>query len=644
MSYVYQYDVAALFIAVIIFVTFFFKTKIVTRISKAFSFLVLDLIVSCVTDLITAYTIKNPFSVPLGLNYFLNTLYYISFNALPMFYYNCVLVFTVGDRPLRLDQKIRVWALFVASAVIIASSFVTRWVFFFDENRIYSHGNLFNLLMIFGFLELAFVIIRTIRKRRQLSRMQISTTVVFTVGIVGAVIIQKIYTSLLVTLFVSSIAVLLVYLSLDNPTDYMDSLMDIFNKKAFMTIVQDKLSKEKRFNVIGIQIVGINYLNETIGYSNFNALLRQLGEFLASTGGKKNSFRLSGSKLAIVCDSEKKAKEIIQQIQQKFAVPFEVLNLTVSLSYKITLLRCPDESDNIESVVDLIFYTLDTSDSNEGKVIEANRHILEKNRREERLIGILKEAIVSEGFEVFYQPIYSIKKNKFTTAEALIRLKSTELGFISPEEFIPLAEKNGLIIEIGEFVFRSVCRTISEERLWQKGIEYVHVNLSVIQCMQDSLHNQLKNIMDEFAIPYKFIHLEVTETAAVISSEILKFNMSKLIENDINFALDDYGMGFSNTASLINYPFHTIKLDKSMVWAAMQDSKAKIILENTISMVKALHMEVVAEGVETEVQARELIEMGCDYFQGYLFSKPVSRKEFVELIDFQKDYAKLYSL
>ena len=187
-----------------------------------------------------------------------------------------------------------------------------------------------------------------------------------------------------------------------------------------------------------------------------------------------------------------------------------------------------------------------------------------------------------------------------------------------------------MILEIGEYVFTQVCDFMAEEKLWEKGIEYIDVNLSVVQCMQEKLHERLIEIMDKYNLKYTYINLEITETAAIMSSETLQWNMERLMEKGIKFSLDDYGTGFSNTTNLINYKFHTIKIDKSMVWAAMEDEKAMCALKHTIAMVKDMDMELVAEGVENQEQANELARLGCDFFQGFHYSRPVPENDFCE--------------
>ena len=150
--------------------------------------------------------------------------------------------------------------------------------------------------------------------------------------------------------------------------------------------------------------------------------------------------------------------------------------------------------------------------------------------------------------------------------------------------------------------------------------------------MQEKLHEQLLSIMDYYGLDYKYIELEVTETAAIASSDTLLKNMKQLMEKNINFALDDYGMGYSNTSSILQYPFHTIKLDKSIVWAAVKNENARKLLYHTIAMFRDMGISLVAEGVESSEMAVMLIKMKCDYLQGFLYSKPIPAKDFLEFL------------
>lgn len=209
-----------------------------------------------------------------------------------------------------------------------------------------------------------------------------------------------------------------------------------------------------------------------------------------------------------------------------------------------------------------------------------------------------------------------------------MRLNDKRLGFIPPDEFIPIAEKNGTIIPIGMLVFRNVCEFISAANLQSRGIHFIEVNLSVAQCMQKMLAEQLLEVLEEYQLPTSCINLEITETAAAYSTENLAANMNKLAGTGIHFSLDDYGTGYSSMSSMLELPFDLVKIDKEII-SSLDNERAIIAMNSTISMLKQLRLGIVAEGVETEEQVRFLTEMGCDYLQGYYFSKPVPAEIFL---------------
>ncbi len=206
---------------------------------------------------------------------------------------------------------------------------------------------------------------------------------------------------------------------------------------------------------------------------------------------------------------------------------------------------------------------------------------------------------------------------------------------ISPAEFIPIAEKSGLILPISDIIFRKVFAFIRDNELMSKGLQYIEINLSMIQCMQESFSDKLSGMMQEYGISSNRINLEVTETAAVNSPRRLRENMQELYERGIRFSLDDFGTGYSNIDSLMDLPLDMIKLDKSMIDMATYaaDDKGKIVLGSAVAMVKRMNMKIVAEGVETREQKEYLEAMGVAPLQGYYFSKPIPEEEFVVFIE-----------
>ena len=200
---------------------------------------------------------------------------------------------------------------------------------------------------------------------------------------------------------------------------------------------------------------------------------------------------------------------------------------------------------------------------------------------------------------VYYQPIYSVREQRFNSAEALLRLKDEKYGFISPEIFIPAAEKSGAIHKIGAFVLEEVCRFIASEEYKMLNIDYIEINLSVAQCMENNLASQVLETLDKYNVLPSQINLEVTETAASDSQKTMIENLSALNDAGISFSLDDFGTGYSNMRRIASLPLDIVKLDKS--FADLEGNpRLQIVLHNTIKMIKDMDMQIVVEGVETE--------------------------------------------
>lgn len=637
MRYIIHYDIAAIFVVLAAMVHFFYKKTISTRQTRIFTLLIAAAMVSNIADLITIYGIENPKGVPLWLHYAVNEIYLITFNATAAIYYGYIIGVTRGRERISKWEMARILLPISIDIILVISTPFTHAVFYFDSEKTYLHGSLFMVLYAFALCYVLASLVHTIRFRKTMTLLQNATVYFYTLSSFVAVILQIYFSNLMVAQFAVAISVLLIYLSLENPSDYGDKILGVYNGLAFQEVVSSYIEKDRHFRIAGIQIEGLRYIGEMLGVKNQQQIVKEIAQFFVQTAGSRRVFALTDTRFAIV--GKKKSlpwDNIRDEIQKRFQKPFSSQGMEIALTAPMCIIDLPESARKLEDVTDIMNYCFEEKRrGSREEVIYAGEDILEKGKRENKILQILSQAIRENLFQVYYQPIFSVEKQRFTTAEALLRLSYGDMGFISPEEFIPVAEKNGLILEIGDYVFREVCHFMTEHKIWELGIETVHINLSVVQCMQEQLHEQLVRIMDEHLLDYSHVHLEITETAAVVSEDTLWSNMHRLIDVGVEFALDDYGTGFSNTMAVIKYPFRTIKLDKSMVWDSMKNKKAMSVLKHTISMIKDMNMDVVAEGVEELEQAKKLSEMGCDYFQGYYYSKPVSAVEFLEKVKVQ---------
>ncbi|MCX4318999.1 EAL domain-containing protein [Lachnospiraceae bacterium 38-14] len=634
MKYIIHYDIAAIFVVLAAMVHFFYKKTISTRQTRIFTLLILAAIVSNIADLISIYLIENPREVPLWLHFTVNEIYLITFNATAAVYYGYIIGVTRGRERISKWEMTRILLPISIDIVLVLSTPFTQAVFYFDSGKNYLHGRLFMVLYAFALFYVLASLVHTIRYRKTMTLLQNATVYFYTISSFGAVILQIYFSNLMVAQFAVAISVLLIYLSLENPSDYGDKILGVYNALAFHEVVSSYIEKDKDFRVAGIQIEGLRYVGEMLGVKNQQQVVKSIAAFFVQAAGSRRVFALTDTRFAIV--EKKKALDwsgLIEEIQGRFQKPFSSQGVEIALTAPVCIIDLPKSVQKLEDVTDILNYCFEEKGrGSREEVIYAGEELLKQGKRENRILQILSQAIREHLFQVYYQPIFSVEKQRFTSAEALLRLSYGDMGFISPEEFIPVAEKNGLILEIGDYVFREVCHFMTEQKIWELGIETIHINLSVVQCMQEQLYEQLVRIMDEYQVDYFRVHLEITETAAVVSEDTLWANMQRLIDVGVEFALDDYGTGFSNTMAVIKYPFRTIKLDKSMVWDSMKNKKAMSVLKHSISMIKDMNMDVVAEGVEEQEQAHKLAEMGCDYFQGYYYSKPVCGEAFVEKV------------
>ena len=291
MRWIYQYDVAALFISLVILFNLFISQRIKTRVSKAFKILAIDLFFATVFDLITIYTISYYELCPVWLNYVLNIIALLTYNSLPVFYIISIMYGALSEeQDFTITQKLFLAIPICAASFLIITTPFTKAVIYFTADGQYKIGSTFDILTVIGFVYLIMVVIYGIMKRKTLRTEQTITIIVYTVTTISALIICNIWTKLLITLFFASLSVLVTYLSLDNPSEYTDPIMDIYNKKAFMFTTANFFNSHKQFTVLGIQIEGISYLNETLGYNNFNKILVKIARKICGICGKNNVY------------------------------------------------------------------------------------------------------------------------------------------------------------------------------------------------------------------------------------------------------------------------------------------------------------------------------------------------------------------
>lgn len=633
MNYIYHYDLAAILICIIVGGLFFSKKHFPSKSNRLFLTIGALIITASVSDVISVYSLNHVGDFPRWLNYLINQIYFFSFNCTYIVYFIYILLITERNKePYGKVVKIINSVVLAYLFFVVATTPWLKLIFSFEGDQ-YLHGPLHFTLYVIAFVMLGGCIFTILTSKRKINNIHLITTCVIAVISIVAILIQLIWNELLLVNFVAALLFFMLFHSLQNPDEYLDKELDIFNMKAFLQKIVNLSGKKRGFTVLAFEIEGFQFVDQFMGVESGNDLLAVVVKDCLN-GLKGDLYHLDGTRFAYIFDKNSKdIEEYADWLKWRFVTAFRVNRVAVNLSLRLCTVDFPEVASTREEMLNAITSALDQAkEENSYDVIVATKEAIEKHQRSAIISHILKGAVRNKSFEVYFQPIYSIDDGAFSAAEALVRLRDPELGFIPPDEFIPIAEQSGLILEVGDIVFHKVCEFLQLSDVVELGIKYVEVNLSMVQCMQEDLHKHLKSIMDRYQIPYHMIDFEVTETFSTSDNKILMNNMSCLIDSGCTFAVDDYGTGFSNTDYLIEFPFDLVKLDKSVVWSATDNDKAMKVLEHTAAMIKSLGLKIVAEGVETFEQVLMLRSMGCDFLQGYYFSKPVPPEQYIEFM------------
>lgn len=244
-------------------------------------------------------------------------------------------------------------------------------------------------------------------------------------------------------------------------------------------------------------------------------------------------------------------------------------------------------------------------------------------RRRREVEELLRNALEHNKFEVYYQPMCTVRNDRFMAAEALLRLKDKDGHNIPPDEFIPVAEATGMIVEIGNTVLKKVCLYIKYLKACGIGLDSISVNLSVAQLMDEGAVPALLGIIRESGVSPARILFEITESILIRNYGLIGEKIRQLSREGIRFALDDFGTGYSNISHVIDLPFDVVKIDKSLVWDSVKNRRCHVLVRDLIHTFKNIDLSVTAEGIETEEQGRFVRNCGCDQIQGFRYARPL---------------------
>ena len=413
--------------------------------------------------------------------------------------------------------------------------------------------------------------------------------------------------------------------------NYIDLMTKIPNANAFLRCFEINRKTHMYNELFILYVENLRLLNLTVGYSRINTVIEEIAAFLDELTGHEVFYFETGTFILMPKLLPSERESFFHKLRDRFTSTWSSEGSDLLVSMRIMEVKLPADADSIDKICSCADHLRNIKGSTADHFYASEiafrntEHIL-------FLENCIKRAIEEHNFKVYYQPIYSTAEKRIISAEALIRLIDPKHGFISPAEFIPVSEENGSIIQIGHFVLENVFDFIAMNDFKELGLDYVEINLSVVQCMQRDLASTISKMADERGVDSLCVNLEITETAAAERPLMLMKNMKHLIEQKYTFSLDDFGTGYSNISSMMDMPLEIIKFDKSIIDRLLHGEDGKILVESLAAMVKKMGKKIVAEGVETKEQLDSLESVGVDYIQGFYFSKPLPAEDFVKFV------------
>ncbi|MVW74827.1 putative bifunctional diguanylate cyclase/phosphodiesterase [Pseudomonas xionganensis] len=397
-------------------------------------------------------------------------------------------------------------------------------------------------------------------------------------------------------------------------------------------ILDDAGRLQRRVAVLCVGLDDFKGINEQFSYQTGDQLLLALSDRLRGHSGRLGALaRLGGDQFALVqADIEQpyEAAELAQSVLDDLDTPFTLDNQEVRLRATIGITLFPEDGDSTEKLLQKAEQTMTLAKSR-----SRNRYqfyiasVDSEMRRRRELEKDLRDALAQDQFHLVYQPQIDYRDHCVVGVEALLRWQHPQHGFVPPDLFIPLAEQNGTIIPIGEWILDQTCKQLRE---WHdQGFTELRmaVNLSTVQLHHAELPRVINNLMQMYRLPPRSLELEVTETGLMEDINTAAQHLLSLRRSGALIAIDDFGTGYSSLSYLKTLPLDKIKIDKSFVQDLLEDEDDATIVRAIIQLGKSLGMQVIAEGVETVEQEAYIMAQGCNEGQGYFYSKPLPARE-----------------
>ena len=609
--------------------------EITYRISLVFA------VLAIVNNIFSIYTIENAARMPVILNICLNTLYYFFVACLTTLITitTYVTIFEGRYDEPRLKTAIVIsLLLFLAEVALVVLNLFTGWLFYFDRAGLYHRGVL-NAIGI-AYLGIAIISIvwigilewRRLKKSYRLI-LYILPTIALLLGTLQYFMPQTILTGTII-----SFSLLTLFIAGQQQRAHLDALTELTNREAFFSDISRLCQKKIPFRIINVGLKDFKQVNGQLGQRAGDALLCAVGQFLAHLESNSSVYRTSGVQfMMVVTKLEKLSYEsLFCAVVERFNFCWITETRDVDLRAHIADIQFPDHAAGVDEIIASLEYAmrLAKQDPN-GKPVRFSARLKQEFSRRSYIIAQMEKALREDLFFLNIQPVYDIKKQRFTGGEVLLRLNEDSGRPIPPGEFIPIAIESGIATKLGMMVMKKTCIFLKANR--EADIGWLSINVSSQQDEFDETVQHLEMLLEQFEIEPWRIKLEITEMVLLEDLERAHATMDELNRRGVGVYLDDFGTGYSNLVNVMTLPFECVKIDKGFIRGIVNNPKSRGMLNTIVSGLKSMNVTALAEGVETEDQDIIVRELGIDRIQGYYYARPMLAEEFAWLISKRRE-------
>lgn len=582
------------------------------------------------------------------MSYVANILYFATIPALTSSY----LLFCITITSLKRERStVRNYFLLCALPYgvylsILLSNISNGRVFYITETEGYCRGPWYQLPFFLAALNIVLILGVVFINRKAIHQ---ETKIVVSLNMfLGAVllVLQAIYSEVIMTGLCNTMSIMAIHLYTQNKKKAVDQLTRAKNSVALRYTLDELIRKDEDFSLYVFSLRGFKQINERNGLEFGDRVLQVFTKELTQFFSYDVIYRYGGDEFAVLLKADPNNVSSIESVLSYFNKPMDMEQID-TLHLDLVCARVDNKrfGHSTKELISSVDYSISILKQTHGEprylydtaVVQS---IIEKNN----MIQKIKHAIDHRMFQLCYQPMYSLKDRRFTQAEALVRMEDGDGGLISPDQFIDIAETTGLVVPMTFVILDIVCedfRRLLDAQGEDMLLQSISVNFPYNLFLSPDVEQRVIDILNKYKLPPRRIKIEITERTFISDDNVTKAVMYRMREQGFVFELDDFGVDYSNMSTFLTLPMQIIKIDRSVLLAAMNHDNNMAFFKHLVVGIHATNRIIIVEGVEDQAQLDFILESNCEYIQGYFFSKPLQFEPFSQFIQYSSQKERL---